>query len=99
MLRINKPGKAGLRAAQGTCLGFRAGKPLKLQTTNKNAAGMQGSHISSVGFISVMFKLQLTNLRILSQFLHIYNKRAWLEAPLMPPSLGRKVLVQVMLSR
>lgn len=73
MLRINKPRKAGLRAAQGTCLGFRAGKPLKLQTANKNTAGMQGSHISSMGIISVMFKLQLTNLRILSQFLHIHN--------------------------
>lgn len=73
MLRINKPGKAGLRAAQGTCLGFRAGKPLKLQTANKNTAGMQGSHISSIGFISVLFKLQLTNLRISSQFLLIHN--------------------------
>lgn len=73
MLRINKPGKAGLRAAQGTYLGFRAGKPLKLQTANKNTAGMQGSHISSTGFISVLFKLQLTNLRIPSQFLLTHN--------------------------
>lgn len=67
MLRINKPAKAGLRAAYGTCLGFRAGKALKLQTANKNAAGMQGSYISTVVFILVTFKLQLTNLRIFSE--------------------------------
>lgn len=46
MLRNNKAAKAGLRAAFGTCLGYRAGKPLKLQTANKNAAGMEGLSIS-----------------------------------------------------
>jgi len=63
MLRINKSAKAGFGAVNGTCLVFRAGKPLKLQTANKNAAGMQGLYISSIAFILVMFKPKLTNLR------------------------------------
>jgi len=81
VLRINKPAKAGLRAAYGTCLGFRAGKPLKLQTANKNAAGMQGLYISRAVFILVMFKLKLTQPENIRVALPCIQLVIWWEAP------------------
>lgn len=98
MLRINKPAKAGLRAAHDTCLGFRAGKPLKLQTANKNAAGMPGLYISGVVFMLVMFKPKWPTWEYSVSF-NTYAISNLAGRPFYTYNLDRMFIMQLMLSR